>query len=153
VTEQIAEAVRVQASGPSVLIVEADLPMTPDEAYAHWTDPQRLARWWAPAAQIDPAAGGTYRFSWPQQDWHLSGRVLEANPGRLLRLTWRWEHEPDRPERELTVEFEPMAEGKGSRLTVTHGTYTTGEMDQAERQEHLEGWLHFLARLAALKTA
>lgn len=126
--------------------------MTPDEAYTHWTDPQRLARWWAPAAQIEPVAGGAYRFSWPQQDWHLSGRVLEARPGQRLRLTWRWEHEPDRPERVVTVDFE-SAGGAGSRLTVTHGTYSASEPDRAERQEHLEGWLHFLARLAGLKTA
>jgi hypothetical protein len=43
-TEQIADAVRVRESDPSTLIVEADLHMTPDEAYAHWTDPQLVAR-------------------------------------------------------------------------------------------------------------
>jgi hypothetical protein len=42
-TEQ-SSAVREQPSDPQLLVVEAALSMTADDAYRHWTDPQLLAQ-------------------------------------------------------------------------------------------------------------
>jgi uncharacterized protein YndB with AHSA1/START domain len=144
-TQSTEHAVRDVSTDSTRVVVLAHLAMAPDAAYAWWIEPEHMARWWAPELHIDPRPGGTYRASWPAQDWHLGGDVLVAEPGRRLVLTWRWEHEPDRPVRTVEVDIEP-SDG-GTRLRVTHGTYTASAADQAERGEHLEGWLHFLRRL------
>lgn len=128
------------------IVLELEMPVSPAEAYRYWTDPELVARWWAPSTSYGSGPEATYRYSWPQQDWHLSGRVVETDPGRRLRPTWRWEHEPQRLERELEVRFAP--DGGGTRLTVTHGPYGEAPDEAAERDEHLEGWRHFLPRLA-----
>ena len=132
--------------GGDRIVLELDLPVSPAEAYRYWTDAALVARWWAPSTTYGSGPEATYRYSWPRQDWRLSGRVLEAEPGRRLRLTWRWEHEPDRPERDLDVRF--AAHDGGTRLTVTHGPYGEAPDEAAERDEHLAGWRHFLPRLA-----
>lgn len=144
-----APAVREVSAGDGVIVMETRLRMPPDEAYRHWTDPPRLARWWAPQAEFD--AAGTYRYSWPDQGWELSGRVLEADPGRSLRLTWRWAHEPERPGRTVAVSFEPG--GDGTRLRVEHGAFGPDADERADRQDVVDGWLHFLGRLATLDPA
>jgi uncharacterized protein YndB with AHSA1/START domain len=79
-------------------------------------------------------------------DWHLRGHYLAIEPGRLLTFTWAWDHEPDAPARLVSVRFTPDATG-GTLLTVTHAPYTTTADEQEARQGHLDGWLHFLARL------
>lgn len=132
------------------IVIELDMRVPPAEAYRYWTDARRVARWWAPATEFGSGGDATYRYSWPQQDWHLSGRILTAEPGRHLRLTWRWEHEPDRPERELDVRF--AADDGGTRLTLSHGPYGDAPDEAAEREEHLAGWRHFLPRLADAAT-
>ena len=96
--------------------------------------------------------GGTYRLSWPAMGWHLRGRYTKVDPGRALGFTWAWDHEPQRPERHVDVSFEPLPEG-GTRITVTHGRYGDGAADAEDRQGHIDGWRHFLARLASLGVA
>ena len=147
---KVRSAVRQISAADDVIVIEAHLSMPPDEAYRHWTDPQLLARWWAPQAAFDPA--GMYRYSWPDQGWELSGRVLDADPGRRLRLTWQWSHEPERPERTVEVRFEPD-DGDGTRLQLEHGTYGADTDERADRRDVADGWLHFLGRLAALDPA
>ncbi|HEX2221279.1 MAG TPA: SRPBCC domain-containing protein [Candidatus Limnocylindria bacterium] len=142
-------APRDVSRGRERIALEIELPVAPELAHACWTDPELVAGWWAPSTHY--AADGAYRYSWPEQDWHLSGRVLRAAPGRRLRLSWRWEHEPDRPERELDLRFGPS--GAGTLLHLEHGPYGDGPGEADERAEHLEGWLHFLPRLAAAAAA
>ena len=45
--------------------------------------------------------------------------------------------------------FEPL--GSGTRLQLTHGPEDEPETEQAERQDHLDGWTDFLARLAEIE--
>src|SRR4026207_1050141 len=41
----------------------ATLPVTPDEAFALITEPERLRRWKTVSATVDLRAGGGYRFT------------------------------------------------------------------------------------------
>ena len=43
--------------------ISADLPVSPDEAFALITEPERLRRWKAVSARVDLQAGGAYRFT------------------------------------------------------------------------------------------
>jgi uncharacterized protein YndB with AHSA1/START domain len=141
---------RVLESGPEVAVVTVDTPsLTPEEAYRSFTEPASLTRWWPPEAETDPRVGGAYHLSWPAMGWHLRGRYTTAEPGRALGFTWKWDHEPDLPERQVDVSFEPLA-ARGTRVTVMHGRYGTGDTEAEDRQGHIDGWQHFLARLVSL---
>ena len=67
--------------------ITRDLPVTPDEAFALITEPERLRRWKTVSATVDLRAGGAYRFTvipGPHRRRHLPrGR---ARPARRLRL-------------------------------------------------------------------
>lgn len=140
--------VRDVSDSPSELSVELEMPhLTPDEAYQRLTDPAELRRWWAQEAETDPRVDGAYLLSWPTMGRPLRGRYTAADPGRALAFTWAWHQEPDVPERLASIVLTPTDDG-GTHLGLAHGTYGDGPVEAEDREGHLEGWRHFLPRLA-----
>jgi uncharacterized protein YndB with AHSA1/START domain len=41
-----------------------DVKATPEEVFRAITDPEQIAKWFAPEARVDPRVGGEYFFSW-----------------------------------------------------------------------------------------
>lgn len=121
---------------------------TSSQLFAAFTEPDLLLQWWPPVAKVDLRSGGRYELTWPAMNWALSGRYTTFEPGQRLGFTWQWAHEPDLPERQVDVVFEPLEQG--TQLTLTHGTYDDSKRDAADRQSHLDGWNHFLQQLYAL---
>ena len=137
------------ASDNSRLELTAGFPKLTSEAlFANFTQPELLQRWWPAQATIEPHLGGAYHLSWPDMDWYLRGEITVFETARRLGFTWRWDHEPGLPTRQVDLVFDPA--GSGSRLTITHGPYDKSQRDQDDRQSHLEGWTHFLGQLSAL---
>src|SRR2546427_6808671 len=72
-------------------VCSSDLPAL---LFDYWTNPDLLKKWWPPAAELQPKVGGTYHFSWPQQDWHLRGKFTmfdrseERRVGKECRSRW-----------------------------------------------------------------
>jgi uncharacterized protein YndB with AHSA1/START domain len=63
----------------------------------------------------------TYKGTWEGKEYEDKGKVLEAEPGKLLVSTF-WSSlsgKPDSPENYQAVRYELIDEGKGTRLTVT----------------------------------
>lgn len=144
-----AGAVRQLPSGPDTLVMQALISgLTPVNAFRALVEPALLVRWWPPEAEVDARESGAYCLRWPQQGWLLRGRFLVLAPPERLAFTWRWEHEPEAPER--TVRIVILPHGPGSLLTLTHGSYDGSARDQADRQSHHDGWQHFLPRLQGL---
>ncbi len=120
------------------------LPVSPDEAFALLTQPERLRRWQTVSALVDLRAGGGYR--WTVTPGHVAaGTFREVEPGRRIVFGWGWEGnddlEPDTST--VTVTVEPAA--GGSRVTLVHEGLTD---EQAAL--HAEGWDHYLERLGKL---
>lgn len=121
------------------------LPVSPDEAFALITQPERLRRWQTVSATVDLRVGGEYR--WSVTPGHLaSGTYREIVPGKQIVFGWGWEGamggvEPDSST--VTITLEPNE--SGTALTMVHEGLT-------EEQEvgHAEGWNHFLERLVAV---
>lgn len=139
-------------SAPEIAVLSSDFEdFSPEELYAHFTDADKVVKWWPHQAEIDLRVGGTYHFSWPDNDWHLRGEFTALEPGRHLGFTWAWDHEPSAQIRkQVDVWFLPLYEN-GGRLAVYHGPFLATEEDQSARQGIIEGWIHFGMVLAGLK--
>ncbi|WP_374687973.1 SRPBCC domain-containing protein [Promineifilum sp.] len=138
-----------QPSGSDHMVVAADLPdLSPRQAFDYFITPELLARWWPPEADVDARSGGEYVLRWPKMGWALSGRYTAFEPGERLAFTWQWAHRPELPARTVDVRFAPSA--TGCRVAITHGTYGDSPVEQADRQSHIDGWLHFLGQLRAV---
>lgn len=117
------------------------LPVSPDEAFALVTRPERLRRWMAVTARVDLRAGGAWR--WTVTPGHVAGgTVREVEPGRRVVLDWGWDHVPGAEGAlgAVTVTVEPAA--GGSTVTLVHEG-----LDAEQEAGHAEGWDHFLGRL------
>jgi uncharacterized protein (TIGR03086 family) len=120
------------------------LPVSPDEAFALITDPERLRRWQAVSALVDLRAGGHYR--WTITPGHVAaGTYRELEPGKRIVFGWGWEGNKDLgPDAStVTITLEP-AEG-GTLVTLVHEGLT-----EQQAAMHAEGWNHFFDRLARL---
>jgi uncharacterized protein (TIGR03086 family) len=122
----------------------ADLPVSPDEAFALVTEPERLRRWKTVSAYVDLRAGGQYRFT--IVPGHVAaGTYREIEPGKRIVFGWGWEGDPNLPPdtSTVTVTIEPT-EG-GSRVTLVHEGLTA-----EQTASHAEGWNHYFERLEKL---
>ena len=136
-------------TGNDQMKVTATFPQfTPAELFRYWVEPGLLPRWWSPEAEITPQLGGTYHLAWQSMNWHLRGIFTAFERGKHLAFTWKWDHEPNLPTRNVDLRFETAPDG-GTILTLTHGDYSDSEVDQEDRQSHLDGWMHFLTQLHA----
>ncbi len=120
------------------------LPVTPDEAFALVTRPERLRRWMTVSAYVDLRAGGNYRWT-VVPGAHAAGTVREVEPGRRVVLGWGWDEgvTPAVDGSTVVLTIEPADEG--SQVTLTHEGLT-----EEEEAHHAEGWDHFLERLEAV---
>jgi uncharacterized protein YndB with AHSA1/START domain len=137
-------------TGPS-LTLKRRLNATPAEVYAAWTDPEKIARWFAPPsvkagteqASVDARVGGRYRLSFTMQNGEYSevgGIYRELVPNERLVFSWAWHSTPER-ESMVTVSLKP--DGNGTLLTLQHEQF----FDQAARDAHERGWSGMLANL------
>lgn len=127
----------------------------PETCFAQCRDPEALVGWWGPKDD----AGAPFRadlLAWDLADgapWRIrmtapsgavyehGGRVLEAKPPVLLRLSFAWFTDGEAgPESEILFRFEPHA--KGTRLIFAH----RGLTDLAARDSHMAGWETCLER-------
>lgn len=123
------------------LVVEGVLTCDPAEAFAFFTEPARLTRWWPSEAETDVRVGGSYRFAWPGPNWVLTGEYTQVVPGELLEFGWSWDH--DDIDTTVRIEFGPA--DVGTELRIVHGCSS-----RDEREGYVEGWLHFLGQLEAV---
>ncbi|TIO79353.1 MAG: SRPBCC domain-containing protein [Mesorhizobium sp.] len=74
------------AAADAPLSFECELPDPPEKVWRALTEPELLAAWMMPN-DIKPEAGKRFAFAGP--DAPIECEVLEAEPGRLLRYSWR----------------------------------------------------------------
>ena len=129
-----------------VFTSSVDLPVSPDEAFALVTEPERLRRWSAVCATVDLRAGGSWSWMVTPGVGHLAcGTVREVEPGRRLVLGWGWEGDESLPPDASTVTVTIEEADGGSRLTIEHAG-----LAGAQLTGHAEGWNHALERLERL---
>jgi len=122
---------------------------SPKEMFALWTTPEGITSFWPPEAEIDARVGGRFHMIWRQANWFLRGEVTKCEPGAELAFTWKWDHTPNAPVLTVSLRFEALAGGRGTRIHLAQAPYTDSARDQGERDGHLQGWQSVGARLRA----
>jgi uncharacterized protein (TIGR03086 family) len=118
------------------------LPVSPDEAFALITEPERLRRWHTISARVDLRVGGDYR--WTIVPGHTAvGTFQELEPGRRVVFGWGWDDQQDFPADTSTVTITLTPTDAGTELTLSH----TGFLSEEQATGHAEGWNHYLSRL------
>lgn len=122
----------------------------PERAFAAWTDPAELARWWWPQwpdteYELDVRVGGGYRIHSRQVGLGVRGEYLAVDRPEGFTMTWVWIEDddtpPDQPESVDTVQVSFVATDGGTTVTVTHSTTEIGA------ENYRQGWDDVLARL------
>ncbi len=121
--------------------VDQYLPKPPGDAWRALTEPDLLARWWAPG-DIAPVVG--HRFHMDMPGWgQVPCEVLEVEPEARLVVTFNevW-----------TLTWTLVAEGRGTRLLLEHAGFDLDDPQGRFAYEHMgPGWRdEVLPRLAAL---
>lgn len=131
---------KVTDSPEGVARLVGEVPGTPDEVFAWFTEPELLTQWWPERARADARSDGDFELAWPSQDMRLLGRYLVFEPGARLVFTWSFAHEARAPR---TVDIQFAAADDQTRITIEH---THGD-DPDERQGYIDGWKFFVGRL------
>lgn len=139
------------ATQPS-LMLKRRLNTSPANAFAAWTDPTKMARWFGPEncelhhVETDLRIGGRFRIIMREdtgEEHDVSGAYREIVPAEKLVFTWAWRSTPER-ESLVTVLLRP--DGEGTMLTLIHERF----FDEAARDGHHEGWASALNKLERL---
>lgn len=130
------------------LRVEVTIPnKIPVQVFDYWIYAKHLEKWWVQKVMhIEAIEGGAYEYHWMVNNSTLRGTFTEMNPPEKLSFTWKWDHLPELPQRTVTVELS-VVNDTDTRLTIWHRPYDDSAPDQAERQNHIDGWQHFMEML------
>ncbi len=126
------------------------VPAPPERIWALIAEPDGRAGWW-PYLELDATPGGRMEERWTDaggNEMRTAGEVLEVDPPRLLRLTWKDDGWPATTEVELRLE----REGDATRVTVRHSGWAALPDALTLVGDHRAGWrahLDDLRRLAS----
>jgi uncharacterized protein YndB with AHSA1/START domain len=143
-------------SGELTLELERVLPAAPSVAFAAFSDPDELAKWWGPegftipSMEFDPRVGGTYRIEMqpPEGDaFHLTGEFREVDPPASVVFTFAWEEPaPDDIETLVALSFRDL--GESTQIALRQGPFKT----EARLALHRDGWTDSFDKLEDLLT-
>ena len=122
----------------------------PQQVFEALTNADRLQRWFVSRAETDPRPGGSFQFAWEfadaAQNGKQQGRFVELVPGQ--KVSYTWEARPA-PAELTTVTFSVAPEAGGSRVSLAHTGFGTGEAGQKARDYHAGPWDFYLSNLKA----
>lgn len=143
-----------EAVGTEPVVKEVHIDASPETVFTFFTEPDKLTRWLASEATLDPRPGGINHQTHPgdtenpRGPYYMRGEFVEvAFPSRVV-FTWGFENadvgvEPG----QSTVEVTLAPDGDGTRLRLVHRN-----LPESERAPHDGGWEEMLSRLAIAVT-
>jgi len=97
------------------------LPHPPDAVWRALTDPAERSVWYLATGRLEPRVGGQVEMVAGPFQLHITGRVLQWDPPRLLEHEWKVPPSPDLPQgEEAVIRWELTPDGDGTRLHLTH---------------------------------
>lgn len=134
------------AEGTLTVSTEIRIEAAPEAVFPYLTEPDKIVRWKGVEATVEASPGGVYRVNVTGHN-HAVGEYVEIEPPHRVVFTWGWEGDPQLPPGSSTVTIELVPDGDGTIVRLTHAGLPEGT-DAAQ----LEGWKHFLPRLATAAT-
>jgi uncharacterized protein YndB with AHSA1/START domain len=131
---------------PENLVVqrETHIPAPPAAVFALLTDPDKILRWMGTEANVVAEPGGLYLVNVTGAR-NARGTFREVVPVHRLAYSFGWEGSDEVPPGSSLVEIDLTDEPPdGTLLRFTH----TGLPTPEQCAGHLEGWTHYLGRLA-----
>ena len=132
----------------SPIVQERLLAAAPEEVFAAWSDPSRLALWMCPSEGMKPASvdldfrvGGQFQIVMhgENEDYRQAGEFLEIDPPKRLAFTWVSDFVPEaEAATRVTVSIDP--DPSGSRLRLVHDQLP----DTDTYDGHVGGWSRIL---------
>lgn len=120
---------------------------SPEAVWAALVDARQRAGWWS-YLELDARPGGVLLERWTDGDGRAQatrGEVVEADPPRRLRATWRDEGWPVATE--VTISL--TAERGQTWIRLSHRGWDALPDGDALRAAHRDGWRAHLMRWAA----
>ena len=132
----------------TAVIVQRRIMARPATIFSFFTDPARWLRWQGVEATIEAVPGGEFRMT-VGGDGYASGRFVEVDPPRRIVFSWGWELPGNPvPPGSSTVEIDLVPDGEATMVRLTH----RGLPLPAARDQHRQGWAHYLERLDLVAT-
>ena len=123
---------------------EIRIAAAPETVFSYFVDPDRMIKWKGISATLDPRPGGVYRVDINGRDV-ARGEYLEVRPHTRVVFTWGWEGSGDPvPPGSTIVEVSLEPDGDGTVVRLVHR-----DLPEDAREQHRQGWEHYLDRLAA----
>lgn len=139
----------MNADGRELLVREVHIDASPEIVFAFFVDADKLTRWLATEATLDPRpGGGCVQVHGGSDDGrhgpvHMRGTFLEVDPPTRVVFSWGFvEPECGVLPASSTVEVVLQPEGSGTRLRLTHRGLPPSAIE-----DHRRGWKQMLDRL------
>jgi uncharacterized protein YndB with AHSA1/START domain len=130
------------------IVHERQIDASPETVFAFFTDPEKLTRWLADEATLDPRPGGVchqIHIGHDGKRYSIRGEFVEVSPPERVVFTWGFENDDMQPAPGgSTVEVTLEPRDGGTWLTLVHR-----DLPESERGDHDAGWGTMLDRLAA----
>ena len=131
---------------------------SPDVVFEVITSPDHLKEWWPDEAVLEATPGAVGELVFGDRtspDSHIPQiTVVDAVAPRLFSFRWVYpEGEPAAVDNSLLVTFELTAADGGTLVRMTETGFRQKGWDlavmEAELDDHISGWDHFIPRLGA----
>jgi uncharacterized protein YndB with AHSA1/START domain len=130
---------------PEVGVIRREMFVPADQAvvFAFLTDPDKITRWMGVHGDLDPRPGGVYLLNLNNRDV-MRGEFQEVTPNSRIVYSFGWENASMGVTPGSTrIEIDLVPRDGGTQLTFVHSG-----LPQAAVDPHIEGWTHYLGRLA-----
>jgi len=149
------KAERVPDPAPDEAHVSHFFDAPREVVFASWTDPEQVARWWAPkdfvipieSVEIEPRVGGRFRLEMVEDGGsaRFPYRAEFVELSEPERIVLRGEAIPEAGIGETITRVTFEADGERTRMTVTSGPYTPEARENAQT-----GWDELVVNLERL---
>jgi uncharacterized protein YndB with AHSA1/START domain len=136
------------------LVLSRIYDATPERVYDAWTDPDTLAKFLGPGnvkaidVKTDARAGGSYSLVMVLENGErmpVRGVYREVQRPKRLSMTWRWEEDDPKEERDTLLTLDFFDRSGKTELVLTHEQLASAE----SRNNHEGGWNQILDQLHA----
>ncbi|MGI9624097.1 MAG: SRPBCC family protein [Acidimicrobiales bacterium] len=130
----------------SDVVASVRIAAPPKAVFDYLVDPDKLIRWMGTEVAIDPRPGGQFRLDVNGSDV-ASGEYVEVLESERVSFSWGWEGSPTVPPGSSLVTIDLVEDGTETLVTLTHA-----DLPVDSRNDHLQGWTHYVERLAVAAT-